>query len=49
MTYIEHIQKEVENGNPVFLLSVSATKEEIVNADVDTFAKIINDKGSKYK
>ncbi|NBH24702.1 hypothetical protein D3Z60_02565 [Lachnospiraceae bacterium] len=42
MTYIEHIQKEVENGNPVFLLSVSATKEEIVNADVDTFAKIIN-------
>lgn len=42
MTYIEHIQKEVGNGNPMFLLSLSATKEEIVNADVDTLAKIIN-------
>ena len=43
-----NIRKEVENGNPVFLL-VSATKEEIVNADVDIICENNKYKGSKYK
>lgn len=42
MTNLEYMQKEVRNGNPIFLLSLSATKEEILNADADTLAQIIN-------
>lgn len=44
MTYIEYLKKEIENGNPIFLLSFSATKEEILSADADTMAKIINER-----
>lgn len=42
MTNMEYLQKQVENGNPIFLLSLSATKDEILNADADQLAYIIN-------
>lgn len=44
MTYMEYLKKEIESGNPMFLLSLSATKEEILNADADELAKIINER-----
>lgn len=42
MTLIERIKKSVSDGEPIFILSLSATKKEILNADVDELAYIIN-------
>lgn len=42
MTYIEQIKKSILDGEPIFLLSLSATKEEILKADADELAYIIN-------
>lgn len=42
MTLIERIKKSVSDGEPIFILSLSATKNEILNADVDELAYIIN-------
>lgn len=42
MKYIDRIKESIRNGEPLFLLSLSATREEILNADVDELAYIIN-------
>lgn len=42
MTYIEQIKKSILDGEPIFLLSLSATKREILEADADELANIIN-------
>ena len=44
MTYIEQIKKSVLDGEPIFLLSLSATKEKILKADADELAYIINNR-----
>lgn len=42
MTYIEKIKESVNKGEAIFLLSLSASKDEILKADVDELALIIN-------
>lgn len=42
MLYIDEIKESVRNDEPLFLLSLSATKDEILNADVDELAYMIN-------
>ena len=42
MTYIEQIKKSISDGEPIFLLSLYATKKEILKADADELAYIIN-------
>lgn len=42
MTYIEQIKESVKKEESLFLLSLSATKEEILNANEDELAYIIN-------
>ena len=42
MKYIDKIKESVRNNEPLFLLSLSATKEEVLSADVDELAYIIN-------
>lgn len=44
MKFIEYIREEVRKNNPIFLLSLSASKDEILNADADALAKIINER-----
>ena len=38
------IKESVRKGEPLFLLSLSATEEEILNANVDELAYIINNR-----
>ena len=40
--YIDEIKESVRKGEPLFLLSLSATKEEILNSDIDELTYIIN-------
>lgn len=40
--YIDEIKESVSKDEPLFLLSLSATKEEILNSKVDELVYIIN-------
>ena len=42
MKYIDEIKESVRSGNPMFILSLSAARDEILNADADELANIIN-------
>ena len=42
MRYIDKIKESVRKGEPLFPLSLSATADEILNADVDELAYMIN-------
>lgn len=42
MKYIDKIKESVRKGEPLFLLSLSATADDILNADVDELAYMIN-------
>lgn len=42
MLYIDRIKESVRNDKPLYPASLSATKEEILNADADELAYMIN-------
>lgn len=48
MLYIDKIKESVKNNEPLFLLSLSATREEILNADVDELAYNYKHKDTTY-